>query len=248
MPKLIRHFKVLTRLSEAERQEYERLLASPAATTASLRAWLAGRGHHDVSDGAIQRHRRHWQRDVLDVRRQAEAAYHFTLLAKGLDASGLLMADAAQLRLEQAFFAALHTLPEKASSDAAAHFGGLAKVLLDVLKARKSLEEARDRGRTPGASPGADDRPPETKVDPTAQGEETARRVSEALGMTSPGHVPDPVLDAVEIRVQELLPTWRQREKNLPRVPLTEADKRKWAKQRQREASARYRRGQRGIE
>ncbi len=197
MPKLIRHFKVLTRLSEAERREYERLLASPAATTASLRAWLAGRGHHDVSDGAIQRHRRHWQKDVLDVRRQAEAAYHFTLLAKGLDASGLLMADAAQLRLEQAFFKALHTLPETASPDAAGHFGGLAKVLLDVLKARKSLEEARDRGGRPAASAvaaagGPDDRPPETKLDPAAMGRETARRVSEALGMANPGPVAGP--------------------------------------------------------
>ena len=36
-----------------------------------------------MSDGAIQRHRRHWQKDVLDVRRQAEAAYHFALLADG---------------------------------------------------------------------------------------------------------------------------------------------------------------------
>ena len=254
MPKLIRHFKVLTRLSESERQEYEQLLASPASTTASLKAWLAERGHHDVSDGAIQRHRRHWQKDVLDVRRQAEAAYHFTLLAKGMDTSGLLMADAAQLRLEQAFFAALHTLPEKASADAAAHFGGLAKVLLDVLKARKSLEEARDKGgrsgpgtrgaAAGGAVGGANDEPPETKVDSMAMGEETARRVSEALGMAGSG-ASDAVLDAVEIRVQELLPTWRQREKDLPRVPLTDADKRKWARQRQREAAARYRRGQR---
>ena len=76
-------------------------------------------------------------------------------------------------------------------------------------------------------------------------GEETARRVAEALGMASPHGATDAVLDAVEIRVQELLPTWRQREKDLPRVPLTEADKRKWARQRQREAAARYRRGQR---
>ena len=185
------------------------------------------------------------------MRRQAEAAYHFTLLAKGMDTSGLLMADAAQLRLEQAFFAALHTLPEQASADAAARFGGLAKVLLDVLKARKSLEEARDRGgrSSPGAGGAAagraNVRPPETKVDPAAMGEETARRVSEALGMATPHGTTDAVLDAVEIRVQELLPTWRQREKDLPRVPLTEADKRKWARQRQREAAARYRRGQR---
>jgi hypothetical protein len=249
MPKLIRHFKVLTRLSEDERKEYERMLGSPASTTASLKAWLAERGIHDVSDGAIQRHRRHWQKDVLDVRRQAEAAYHFTLLAKGMDTSGLLMADAAQLRLEQAFFAALHTLPEQASADAAAHFGGLAKVLLDVLKARKSLEEARDRGGRDGrgvrAGLGGGEDVPETKVDPSAMGEETARRVSEALGMASPHGTTDAVLDAVEIRVQELLPTWRQREKDLPRVPLTEADKRKWARQRQRDAAARYRRGQR---
>jgi hypothetical protein len=253
MPKLIRHFKVLTRLSEAERQEYERLLASPASTTASLKAWLVERGHHDVSDGAIQRHRRHWQKDVLDVRRQAEAAYHFTLLAKGMDTSGLLMADAAQLRLEQAFFTALHTLPEQASADAAAHFGGLAKVLLDVLKARKSLEEARDRGGRDGggvrvgarAGLGGGEDVPETKVDPSAMGQETARRVAEALGMATPHGATDAVLDAVEIRVQELLPTWRQREKDLPRVPLTEADKRKWAGQRQREAAARDRRGQR---
>jgi len=86
---------------------------------------------------------------------------------------------------------------------------------------------------------------PETKIDPRAEGVETARRVSEALGMASSHGVADPVLDAVEIRVRELLPTWRQREKDLPRVPLTEADKAKWAKRRQREASSRYRRGQR---
>ena len=199
-----------------------------------------------MSDGAIQRHRRHWQKDVLDVRRQAEAAYHFTLLAKGMDTSGLLMADAAQLRLEQAFFAALHTLPEQASSDAAARFGGLAKVLLNVLKARKSLKDwgGRSSPGAGGAAAGrANVRPPETKVDPAAMGEETARRVSEALGMATPHGTTDAVLDAVEIRVQELLPTWRQREKDLPRVPLTEADKRKW--QRQREAAARYRKGQR---
>ncbi len=45
--------------------------------------------------------------------------------------------------------------------------------------------------------------------------------------------------------MQELLPTWRQREKDLPRVPPTDADQHKWAKRRRQEAGARYRRGQR---
>jgi hypothetical protein len=249
MPKIVRHFKVDARLSEEDRKEYERLLLSPATTTAFLMKWLADRGYHDVSRGAVQRHRLHWQRDLLDIRKQAQAAHHFTLLAKGLDTSGLLMADAAQLRLEQAFFHAMHAIPESVP-DAAAHFGGLAKVLLDVLKARRSLEQARHEGGRAGgggaAGPGTFTGPemPETKVDPKAEGEETARRVSESLGMAG-GGASDAVLDAVEIRVRELLPTWRQREKELPRVPLTEADKKKWAKRRQREAANRYRRGQR---
>ena len=244
MPKTVRHFKIDARLSEDDRREYERLLMAPTSTIASLRRWLDERGYHDVSDGAIQRHRRHWQRDVLDIRRQAQAAHHFTMLARGLDTSGLLMADAAQLRLEQAFFQAMHAIPESAG-DAAAHFGGLAKVLLDVLKARRSLEQARHEGGRAGGPGAAGPDMPETKIDPVAQGAETARRVSEALGMASPHGTTDAVLDAVEIRVRELLPTWRQREKELPRVPLTEADKRKWAKRRGREAANRYQRGQR---
>ena len=242
MPRLVTHFKVDAQLSEEDRREYERLLASPTSTVQSLQRWLESRGYHDVSRGAVQRHRRHWQRDVLDIRRQAQAAHHFTLLAKGLDTSGLLMADAAQLRLEQVFFQALHTLPESAS-DAATHFGGLAKVLLDVLKARRSLEQARsESGRAGG---GAGDAMPDSKVDPQARGEETSRRVREALGMACPQGVADPVLDAVELRVRELLPIWKQREQALPRVPLTDEDRAKWAKRRRREASERYRRGQR---
>lgn len=245
MPRLVNHFKLETRLSEEHRQEYERLLLSPASTVSSLMKWLADHGYHDVSRGAVQRHRRHWQRDLLDIRKQAQAAHHFTLLAKGLDTSGLLMADAAQLRLEQAFFHAMHAIPESVP-DAAAHFGGLAKVLLDVLKARRSLEQARHEGGRGGGGDagGIEAEMPETKVDPMAEGEETARRVRESLGMANL-NASDPVLDAVEIRVRELLPTWRQREKDLPRVPLTEADKKKWAKRRQREAANRYRRGQR---
>jgi hypothetical protein len=161
------------------------------------------------------------------------------------------MADAAQLRLEQAFFNALHTLPENASSEAAAHFGGLAKVLLDVLKARRSLEQARHEGGgrgvgvrvREGSAEGEDI--PATKVDPSDEGREAARRVTEALGMASDHGASDSVLDAVEIRVRELLPVWKQREKELKHVPLTEADKKKWAQRRQREAANRYRRGQR---
>ena len=255
MAKLFRHFKLDERLSEEDRREYERLLLSPSCTNTSLMRWLADRGYHDISRGAVQRHRLHWQRDVLDIRKQAQAAHHFTLLARGLDTSGLLMADAAQLRLEQAFFQAMHAIPESVT-DAAAHFGGLAKVLLDVLKARRSLEQARHEGgraggggvgRGVGTGRGLGTEPdmPETKIDPAAEGQETARRVSEALGMATPHGATDAVLDAVEIRVRELLPVWRQREKELPRVPLTEADKKKWAKRRQREAANRYRRGQR---
>jgi hypothetical protein len=248
MSKLFRHFKLDERLSEEDRREYERLLLSPAATNASLMRWLAGRGYHDISRGAVQRHRLHWQRDLLDIRKQAQAAHHFTLLARGLDTSGLLMADAAQLRLEQAFFQAMHAIPQSVP-DAAAHFGGLAKVLLDVLKARRSLEQARHeggRGRGGvGAGDGVGPDEPETKLDPAAEGEESARRVAEALGMASDHGAPDAVLDAVEVRVRELLPLWKEREKDLPHVPLTEADRKKAANRRQREAATRYRRGQR---
>jgi hypothetical protein len=63
--------------------------------------------------------------------------------------------------------------------------------------------------------------------------------------MASDHGASDSVLDAVEIRVRELLPVWKQREKELKHVPLTEADKKKWAQRRQREAANRYRRGQR---
>jgi hypothetical protein len=254
MPRLVHHFKLDVRLSDEDRREYERLLGSPSSTVSSLMQWLADHGYHDISRGAVQRHRRHWQRDVLEIRKQGQAAHHFTLLAKGLDTSGLLMADAAQPRLEQAFFQAMHAIPESVP-DAAAHFGGLAKVLLDVLKARRSLEQARGeagrggggagRGVGTGIGPGAEPDIPETKIDPSAEGAETARRVSEALGMASPHGATDAVLDAVEIRVRELLPVWREREKTLKHVPLTEADKKKWAKRRQREAANRYRRGQR---
>ena len=232
MPKLVRHFKVDAALSDEHRREYEQLLAAPATTLATLRRWLDERGYYNVSRGAIQRHRRHWQRDVMDVRRQAQAAYQFTLMAKGMDTSGLLMADAAQLRLEQTFFQALHALPQSAT-DAATHFGALSKVLLDVIKARRSLEQARSEGGRRGGAGGEADGMPETKVDPAAEGRETARRVSEALGMAGHG-ASDAVLDAVEIRVQELMPVWKERRKNLPRVPLTEADKAKWLRQHRR--------------
>ena len=243
MPRLVHHFKLDARLSESDRREYERLLGSPSSTVSSLMRWLADRGYDDISRGAVQRHRRHWQQDVLDIRRQAEAAHHFTTLARGMDASGLLMADAAQLRLEQALFRAMHLIPDGVC-DPAAHFGALAKVLLDVLKARRSLEQARHEGARAGGGAAAWPAMPETKIDQRAKDKETARRVSEALGMCGNGSS-QAVLDAVEIRVRELLPTWRQREKELPRVPLTEEDKNKWAKRRQREAANRYRRGQR---
>src|SRR5437868_3703438 len=104
MPRLVNHFKLDARLSEADRHEYERLLGSPSSTVSSLMRWLADRGYDDISRGSVQRHRRHWQRDVLDIRRPAQAAHHFTLLAKGLDTSGLLMADAAQLRRDKNSF------------------------------------------------------------------------------------------------------------------------------------------------
>lgn len=82
MPRSIHHFKLDARLSADDRKEYERLLLSPTTTVSSLQRWLIERGYHDLSRGAVQRHRTHWNRDVLDFRKQAEAAYHFTLLAR----------------------------------------------------------------------------------------------------------------------------------------------------------------------
>src|SRR6476646_1931033 len=66
--RLVRHFKIDERLSTDDRAAYEALMLDPRQTVDSLQAWLRSRGY-EISRGAVQRHRRHFEKDVKEIRK-----------------------------------------------------------------------------------------------------------------------------------------------------------------------------------
>ena len=89
----MRHFKIDELLAADDRLAYESLMLDPRQTVDSLLAWLHGRGYVGISRGAVHRHRRHFEKDVKEIRRSARVACQFSALARAQGGPGSL-ADA----------------------------------------------------------------------------------------------------------------------------------------------------------
>src|SRR5256885_16272023 len=67
--KIVRHFKIDELLAASDRAAYQALLLDPRQTVDSLHAWLVERGDKNISRGSVHRHRRHFEKDVLEIPR-----------------------------------------------------------------------------------------------------------------------------------------------------------------------------------
>ena len=138
--RLVRHFKLDAQLAPHDRPAYEALLLDPRQTVDSLLKWLHDRGY-DVSRGGVHRHRRKFEEDVLDIRKDAAAACHYAALARAHGGpSGL--ADAGQFRLEQLFVEQLFRM-KKGDERAAKEWLDLGRAMAAVLDNRRAVEASK---------------------------------------------------------------------------------------------------------
>jgi hypothetical protein len=136
----VRHFKVDEGLAPDDRTAYEALLLDPRQTCDSLTAWLHARGYTHISRGAVHRHRHHFEKDVLEIRKSAKIAGQFSALARAQGGAGCL-ADASQFRLEQLFLERLFGMKgdDRLSGKEWTEFGKAMTALLDNRKRYESL-------------------------------------------------------------------------------------------------------------
>src|SRR5204863_2449640 len=110
-------------------------------TVDSLHAWLVERGYKNISRGSVHRHRRHFEKDVLEIRRSAKIACQFSALARAQGGAGAL-ADAGQFRFEQMFLERLFGMKgdERLTGKEWSEFG---KAMTALLENREKYETLR---------------------------------------------------------------------------------------------------------
>ena len=138
--KLVRHFKVDHLLAPQHRTAYEALLLDPRQTADSLLKWLNDHGY-SVSRAGVARHRRQFELDVKDVRRDARVAAQFAALARA-GGGATALTDAGQFRLEQMFFEQLFRM-EKTERRGGKEWLELARTMSSLLGSRGQVEQQR---------------------------------------------------------------------------------------------------------
>ena len=184
-PRVVHHFKVDHALRDADRGEYETLLLDPRQTCDSLLAWLVGRGYAGLSRAAVARHRRQFEADVKDVRKNARAAHHFSVLARS-GGGPAAFADAAQLRFEQMFLEQLFSM-ESNQRLTGREWAEFARAMGDVLDNRRRFEalKAEWERRAAKAAEAVEQAGTEGKA--AFNGVEIANCVRRILGVPLPG-------------------------------------------------------------
>jgi hypothetical protein len=169
--RLVRHFKIDHALTPEDRAQYEALLLDPRSTVDSLLKWLHEKGYSDVSRGGVQRHRKQFELDIKDIRRDARVAGQFAALAR-FQAGPTVLADAGQFRFEQMFLEHLFRM-EKGGERAAKEWLELGRAMAAVLGNRREVEEQRAPKGPAGRK--------------AIDGNALSDKVRRALGMPLPG-------------------------------------------------------------
>ena len=139
-PAAFKHFRVDAVLSPTEREAYERLLADPNSTVASLQAWLGERGHR-VCRTAVARHRRSFAADLTKLREAARMAQTFCAISRQAGGAGAI-AEAAHARFEMLLMRKLFEMqdsPVLAPGD----WQVLGKTVRSAVQTRQNVEEMR---------------------------------------------------------------------------------------------------------
>ena len=187
----VRHFLLDHVLKPEDRPAYEAMMADPRQTNRMLHAWLQARGYR-VGYQAVQRHRRHFELNLKDVRRNALVAHQFSDAARAVGGP-TAFAEASQTRIEQLLLERLFTMTgdEKLSGREWAEF---TKAIGHVLSNRRQSEAIRaeyeDRARK--AAEAVEEQVGGRKGEAAFNGVEIANCVRRILGVPLPGEpVPD---------------------------------------------------------
>ena len=141
--RLVRHFKIDHQLAPQDKAQYEALLLDPRSTVDSLLKWLHEHGYKDMSRGSVQRHRRQFELDVKDIRRDARVAGQFAALARA-QGGPTALADAGQFRIEQLFVEQLFRL-DKADDRGGKEWLDLGRAMATLVASRAEVEAQREQ-------------------------------------------------------------------------------------------------------
>lgn len=141
-PTRIKHFRVDLMLTDpAQRAEYDQLLADPNSTSTTLCAWLHAHGH-SVCKQAVQRHRRHAQVALHQLRECSQMASMFCTLSRQQGAGAI--AEATQGKFEMDLMQDLFAMREGRSGRKSPRWWNqMSKTLAGMIATRRSVEEMR---------------------------------------------------------------------------------------------------------
>jgi hypothetical protein len=178
-PTRVKHFRVdLVLTDPAQRAEYDRLLADPNTTTLMLTQWLHAHGHA-VCHSAVQRHRRHAQADLWQLRECSRMASMFCTLSRQHGAGAI--AEATQGKFEMELMQDLFKMREdkdKKGRKSPAWWNQMSKTLAGMVATRRSVEEMRADFEAKAKAAMAELQ----KLNSRDRGREIAERVKAILG------------------------------------------------------------------
>ena len=181
----VRHFLLDHVLKPEHRPAYEALMADPRKTNQELHAWLKEQGYK-IGYQAVQRHRRHFELNLKDVRRNALVAHQFSDAARAVGGPAAF-AEATQTRLEQLLLERLFSMKgdEQMGGREWAEF---AKAIGAVLSNRRQSETMRaEFEKRARRAAEAVERAGGKKGKPAFNGVEIANCVRRILGVPLPG-------------------------------------------------------------
>jgi hypothetical protein len=134
-----KHFRVDAVLNDADRAEYEKLLAHPNTTIKQLQAFLAAKGHH-VCRSAVSRHRQDHHIEFKRLREVSRMAQSFCDLTR--DNGPGVIAEANHARFEMLLMESLFNVPG-AKEMPPEQWERMAKTIGNAVATRRSVEEMR---------------------------------------------------------------------------------------------------------
>jgi hypothetical protein len=175
-PTQFKHFRVDAVLTDAQRSDYEKLLAKPNTTVKQLQAFLRDRGHN-VCRSAVQRHRHSFHTELRRLKEVARMAQTFCELTRENGPSTI--AEASHARFEMMLMQSLMNRPGVEGMPVA-EWREMSRTLQGVVATRRSVEEMRqeyeDRARNAAAEV-------EAATDQGAAGKDVVARMRDILGV-----------------------------------------------------------------
>ena len=140
-PLTVKHYKVDALLTDpAEREAYQKVLADPTATIASLQAWLRARGKY-ACRSAVMLHRRAFNADLRQLREAAHMAETFVALSRTLGGSGAIT-EASHTHFEMLLMRSLHAMRDHPGLGPA-DLKTLSKMVSDSVDTRRQIEQMK---------------------------------------------------------------------------------------------------------